>query len=209
MSQRFAFDEWRKSREAAWFTQKEQELVAKLQERQTRQTQRVTIGEAVGIEDEEILHALQELGYTRETVELLYQIPLVQVAWANGKVTAREREWVLKLAGLRGAAPERPAYQQLTEWLENRPSDDFFQTSLRIIGYLLDTLPEKERQSARLNMVNFCTQIAVVSGGILGFGNKISEAERAVIDDIAAELERNHRETAQQVVAASHTPDRV
>jgi hypothetical protein len=140
---------------------------------------------------------------------LLYQIPLVQVAWANGKVTAREREWVLKLAGLRGAAPERPAYQQLTEWLENRPSDDFFQTSLRIIGYLLDTLPEKERQSARLNMVNFCTQIAVVSGGILGFGNKISEAERAVIDDIAAELERNHRETAQQVVAASHTPDRV
>jgi hypothetical protein len=196
MSQRFAFDEWRKSREAAWFTQKEQELVAKLQERQTRQTQRVTIGEAVGIEDEEILHALQELGYTRETVELLYQIPLVQVAWANGKVTAREREWVLKLAGLRGAAPERP-------------SDDFFQTSLRIIGYLLDTLPEKERQSARLNMVNFCTQIAVVSGGILGFGNKISEAERAVIDDIAAELERNHRETAQQVVAASHTPDRV
>ena len=203
MSQRFAWDELRRSREAAWFQQKEQELIEKLQQRSAQRAQRVAIGEAIGIEDEEILRALQELGYTRETVELLYQIPLVQVAWASGSVTTQEREWVLKLAGMRGAALERPAYQQLSDWLENRPSDEFFQTSLRIIGYLLDTLPESERQTARRNLVNFCTQIAIVSGGFLGLGSKVCEGEHETLGQIVAELGSRYPAAVQRYAQSS------
>ncbi len=198
MSQQFAWDELRKSREAAWFQQKEQELVEKLRQRTDQHTQRVAIGEAIGIRDEEILTTLQELGYARETVELLYQVPLVQVAWASGDVTVREREWVLKLAELRGVSPESRAYQQLCDWLERRPSEEFFQTSLRIIGYLFDTLSEKERLTARVNLVNFCTRIAVISGGFLGIGSRICEGEQEALDQIVAELSQRNPEAVQQ-----------
>lgn len=205
MSQQFAWDALRKSREAVWFQQKEQELVEQLRQRADQHTQRVAIGEVIGIKDEEILRVLQELGYDRETVELLYQVPLVQVAWASGSVTLREREGVLKLAELRGIAPESPAYQQLCDWLDHRPSEEFFVTSLRIIGYLFDTLSETERITARVNLVNFCTRIAVLSGGLLGIGSRICEGEQEALDQIVAELEQRNPAAVQRYAVNSET----
>lgn len=192
-----SWEEWRQSQDATWLQQKEQELVTQLR-------QRAAIGAALGIEDGEILRILQELGYDRETVELLYQVPLVQVAWASGSVTPQEHKWVLQLAELRGIAPQSPAWQRLCEWLEHRPSEEFFGTSLRIIGYLFDTLPEEERITARVNLVNFCTRIAVISGGFLGIGSRICEEEQAVLDQIVAELEQRNPEAVQRYAVNFH-----
>lgn len=206
MSQLLTWDELRQSHEAAWLQQKEQELVALLRQRFVHRRPRVTIGEAVGLQDEEVLRVLQELGYSRVMIELFYQIPLVQVAWASGSVTPQEREWVLRLAGLRGATHERPAFQQLSHWLDERPSDEFFQTSLRIIGYLLDVLPDSERRAAQRNLVNFCQQIALMSGGFLGLGSKICEGEQDVLDQIASELNQRNPEAVHSVVKDLEAP---
>ncbi len=200
MSQPLTWDELHQAHEPAWFRQKEQELVELLRQRFVHRLPRVTIGEAVGLQDEEVLRALQEIGYSRAMIELFYQIPLVQVAWASGNVTAQEREWVLKLSGLRGAESDRPAYQQLCDWLDHRPSDEFFHTSLRIISYLLDALPESERGAAQRNLVNFCRQIAIVSGGFLGLGNNVCEGEQEALDKIVRELNQRNPEAVRRVV---------
>ena len=49
--------------------------------------------------------------------------PLVQVARAEGKVTDRERDTVLRLAAARGVEAGSPAHTQLLKWLQERPSD--------------------------------------------------------------------------------------
>jgi len=45
------------------------------------EVERKQMAEAVGADDPKIFQELQELGYTRDTVKLLYLVPLVHVAW--------------------------------------------------------------------------------------------------------------------------------
>ncbi len=151
---------------------------------------------------EEILATLQEMGYTRETVGLLHLVPLVQIAWASGSVTPREREVVLRLCEWRGVEKDSPAWEQLNNWLDERPSDEFFLRTLRIIRHLLD-FRDKERVVGRTDLISFCLRIATVSGGFLGLGNKISEGEQLALDQIVKELTRKNPEAVRQVVEES------
>ena len=146
MSNKDAFSERRRGLEEEYFHKKEKELLEKLRRRMQAEAERGQIAEALGVQDAEILSDLQALGYTRETVALLHLVPLIQVAWADGDVTLRERELILELAGSRGIAEDSNAYQQLVGWLTERPSEQFFQDTLRVIAGLFEALPP-ERQA--------------------------------------------------------------
>ena len=93
--------------------------------------------------------ALQDLGYTSETIPLLPIVPLVEVAWAEGGVADREREMIFKIAEARGVPPDGVAHEMLSHWLENRPSERFFDNSLRAIRVIFDLLPEEQRLAGR------------------------------------------------------------
>jgi hypothetical protein len=204
MSDKESFANRKKGLEEEYFRKKEQELIEKMRRRAELETERREIAEAAGTTSEEILDDLQELGYTRETVErLLHLVPLVQVAWAEGHVTKRERERILEVAGLRGVAEGTPAHQQLTAWLDRRPSDEFFEKTLRIIRHLMQAMFPRERAASRNNLVSYCLSVAAASGGLLGLGNKVSDKEQEVLERIAAELEREHQEAARQVYQES------
>ncbi len=189
--------------EEEYFRKKEQELLEQIRRRTALQAEREELAEATGIADEEILATLREMGYTRETVGLLHLVPLVQVAWASGSVTPRERELVLRLSEWRGVRKDSPAWEQLNNWLDDRPSDDFFLKTLRIIRCLLDFQTVKEQVTGRTDLISFCIRIANASGGFLGVGSKISEGEQAALDQIVEELNRRNPEGAPQVVEES------
>src|SRR6185295_15588229 len=95
------------------------------------ETARQQMEEATGIHDAEVIAALQELGYTPETVQLLHLVPLIQVAWASGDIDPKEREMIIEAALHRGVRPGSPADQQLNEWLAHQPSHEFFVNTLR------------------------------------------------------------------------------
>jgi len=174
-----------KALEDEYFHRKEKELIEKLRQRRAAEAQLKELAAATGIPNEEILQTLQELGYTRDTVALLHLVPLIHIAWVDGSVTSREREMILEAAGLRGVEQSSPAYQQLTEWLDHRPSEEFFDKTLRIISGLLETTPERDQAGAS-SVLSESIRIAGASGGILGFGNKISDEEQALLQRIAA-----------------------
>jgi hypothetical protein len=189
--------------EEEYFRRKEQELVEQIRRRAAKQEERQELAEAVGVADQEILATLQEMGYTRETVLLLHLVPLVQIAWASGRVTPRERELVLRLCEWRGVEKNSPAWEQLNNWLDERPSDEFFLTTLRIIRHLLDFQTVKVRVAGRTDLISFCLRIATVSGGFLGVGSKISEGEQVALDQIVEELTRRNPEAVRQAVEKS------
>ncbi len=188
---------------AEYFNKKEQELVEQIRRRTSKKEERQDLAEAVGVADEEILATLQEMGYTRETVGLLHLVPLVQIAWASGSVTSHEREMVLRLSEWRGVEKDSPAWEQLNKWLDERPSDEFFLRTLRIIRHLLDIQVDKERVVGRTDLISFCLRIATASGGFLGMGSKISEGEQIALDQIVEELTRRNPEAVRQVVEGS------
>jgi Mitochondrial ATPase inhibitor, IATP. len=173
-----------KALEEEYFHRKEKELIEKLRKKSAADAQIKELSEATGIPDEDVLRTLQELGYTPDTVAVLHLVPLIQVAWADRKVTPQEREMILEASSLHGVAGGSAAYLQLTDWLDNRPSDEFFEQTLRIIGTILQTNPEAQGMSGS-DVLADSIRVAEASGGILGFGNKISDEERAMLQRIA------------------------
>ena len=200
MADRDLWDERRRSYESEYFQRRERELLEKLRERGRRERAQKELEEPVGVSDDEVLAALHDLGYTRETVVLLHLVPLLQVAWSDGAVSSAERAGLLEAARLRGVEESSPAYRQLVGWLDKKPLDGFFEDTLRLIGNLLVIMPESESAKHKQDLLSYANAIARASGGILGLGSKISAAEQETLDRIAREIEGAHADAAKKLV---------
>jgi hypothetical protein len=185
------FAERGRSLEEEYFRKREKELIEKMRQHAEAGAERRRLGEQAGVADEEILQDLQALGYTPETVTLLHVVPLVQMAWAEGDVSDRERDLIQEAARARGIAAGSAADQQLSNWLARRPSDDFFEKTLRAIGAVLEAQPAETRAASQKGLLSYCTAIASASGGILGF-RTVSDQERQLLSRISQEFEKSH-----------------
>ena len=190
MTDRDAFAERGRSLEEEYFHRKERELIDKMRVRAAADEQRRRLGEMAGVADEEVLRDLQELGYTPETVMMLYLVPVIQIAWAEGGVSQKERDLIVKAARSRGITEGTPCDQQLNIWLTTRPSDEMFEKSLRAIRTLLQAQSGDAREASEKDLLSLATAIASASGGIVGFG-AVSAEERQILSHINDELKNS------------------
>jgi tellurite resistance protein len=174
-----------KSKEDEFFRNLDRELFRKWPRRLEAERQLNELSAATGIVDREILLELQNLGYDPASATLLHIVPLVQVAWSDGMVNSQERQRISQIAGRWGLDDEDPGWLKLTAYLEDRPSDQFFRLTLRALRAWLETAPREEQERSRRELLADCTSVALVSGGLIGFG-KMSQAERVAIDEIGA-----------------------
>jgi len=178
-----------KSLEADYFNRQERELLEKLRLKGQRERARKELAEATGVSDEKTLNELLELGFDRSTVSLLHLVPLVEVAWAEGFITDRERALIVEAAAARGVSEGAAGWELVTGWLDHRPEEAFFRTATSVIAAMLDSLEPVPRQSSQKDLLELCSLVAGASGGILGFGNKVSQSEQALIERITRELQ--------------------
>jgi ADP-ribose pyrophosphatase YjhB (NUDIX family) len=183
-----------RSLEEEYFYRREQELIQKLRQRGEEEASRRRLAEKTGVADQEILDDLLALGYTPDTLRLLHLVPLVQMAWAEGSVSDGERELIVQAARTHGVDQGSDADRMLAGWLSERPSEAFFEKTLRAVAAILNVQPPEEREASQRDLLSYCSAIASASGGVLGFG-KVSEDERQVLARITRELER-HRASA-------------
>jgi len=188
---KWIFEEIAKGREEAYFIQKEAELIAALRQRAQQQRDRESLADALGVHDEKILSSFEELGFSRDAVAVLHLVPLVQVAWSDDRVTEAERIKIRELAALRAVTPGTPGYATLEKLLDERPPDRVFDLCWRIIRAMFATWPEEKRQVLEDSLPACATEVARVSGGLLGF-KSISAEERAVLQRIAREIGEAH-----------------
>ena len=200
MATKDIFAEREQGFEEEYFLRKERELIEKMRQKRANEMLRQQMEEATGIHDAEALAALQELGYTPETVQLLHVVPLVQVAWASGDIHPKERELVIQAARHRGVMPGSPADQKLNEWLTRQPPHEFFENTLRAIRVFIASLPAEEQEEAQRDLVSYCMRIAEASRSLFGFGI-VSDDERQALEEIAATLSKDREETVNQVLA--------
>ena len=173
-----------RSLEDDYFRKKDRELVEKLQRAAAAETARADISKATGLSDPALADELLALGFTGETVALLPIVPIVQMAWAEGGVSAAERDLIVKFARGRGIAAGSAADTQLSAWMSARPSEEVFTRAGRLIRAMLDS------GGAGLNaddLVAYCENIASASGGVFGIG-KISGEERALLSKLVSDL---------------------
>ena len=184
--------------EDEYFFHLEQRQKKEMRRKAEREEETRGFMEASGIQDPDLARELADAGFDIEAFRLLFLVPLVQVAWSDGHVTSREMQLILKVASLRGFNLGSETHARLAGWLNERPTDRFFKAGLRGVKAILKGRPPAE---ASVDVVWYCTKVAEASGGLLGFGSRVSAEEQAVLTQLTAALESTHGAGVRQVAA--------
>jgi len=166
----------RKALEDQFFQRQDQELLRRLKQTSERQQ----ISEITGITDAAALDAISDAGIGAETLAAIGIVPLVAVAWADGRLESNERRAVLHAARDAGLGQDSPAHAILDRWLEARPGSHLLEAWK---GYVAALSPEV-RQALRADVLGRARRIAEAAGGFLGLGNKVSKDEERVLDEL-------------------------
>ncbi len=186
------------SMEEQFFLKAEAELLEKVRARAAKENERRALGDYHEVDDPELLKAFEEAGYDRDTVHVLHLVPILQVAWADGKISAAERTEILKIAAARDVAEGSAAHRKLLGWLEAPPSADFFKRSMGIIAGLVEVFPEAKRTALHGDVMASALAVASASGGFLGLGGKVSAVEQAMLSTFADTFEKAHQAALQK-----------
>jgi uncharacterized tellurite resistance protein B-like protein len=159
------------------------ELLARVDSGAARIAERQAIAKAVGTTDADIVDRIEQLGLSGDSARILDVLPLVHVAWADGRVQKAERVAVLAVLEARGIPPKSDACLLIEALLEARPSETFLAQSLSIVR---DLAARSGTETA--DIVDLCAKVANASGGLLGFGAKTNDKERTIIGEVAKAL---------------------
>lgn len=167
MSQEFLEDR-KRSLEEAFFAKQNQELVQRLRAKQNRDERTRAVRQASGIDDPEVLARLVDLGLGADTVAALSLVPLIEVAWADGEVQARERQAVLRAAAEVGIEEGSTAAVLLDSWLSRRPDAALLVAWKGFVHQLAAELAPDARRALRDDVLGRARKVAQAAGGLLG-----------------------------------------
>ena len=126
---------------------------------------------------------MEKLGFAGACASAFDLLPLIHVAWADGVIQSRERATILDVLETRGFRPGDEVYTHIESLLEERPSEAYMRESLDLLRDLLG-----DRPASGETVVALCIRVAGAAGGFLGFGNKVCDEERQVLERVAATL---------------------
>ncbi|HSK73319.1 MAG TPA: hypothetical protein VK892_16585 [Pyrinomonadaceae bacterium] len=131
-----------------------------------------------------------ELGYDSDTLPLLFAVPLVQVAWAEGFLQAGERRAILQFVAKLRMNFDDEAFIALSNWCDERPTDEFFAHANDILADWLKLIPEEQSEELREAVFEGCLKVARVSTniGLLRDRKGIRREERHLLREIGDRL---------------------
>jgi len=172
--------------ESLFFKRRDQALLEKIRDNRKNQELIDQLIDASGIKDTAVLQSLIKAGVTADSLIALVMIPLGSVAWADREMQENERAAILSAADTSGIAKDSPASELLSEWLVERPNDELLDAWKGYIAAVKETTDESAFAQLKTTALGTAKAVAESAGGILGFGNKTSEAEQTVLDDLAS-----------------------
>ena len=175
-----------KSLEDEFFRREDKRLLQKLEQMRAADTNREALAKAAGIGNPAVVDKLLELGVKAETVAALALVPLVEVAWADGKLDSRERGVILERARQSGLAADSVEDALLEAWLDRRPDPKLLTAWTHLVRGVSEQLGREESTRLKSDLLDRARAVAAASGGVLGMGSKISSAEAAVLAQLEA-----------------------
>lgn len=140
--------------------------------------------------------ALDELGVDADNFRMLGLLPLVYVAWADGKVQHAERSLIHRLAKMNGWLGD-DGDCLLTEWLDEPPSETYVANGLEVLRSLGAREPADEDSMAAL--ISYCRDVAIAAGGLFGQRDPVTDSETEALSQIAEALGVHGTETWRNI----------
>ncbi len=142
------------------------------------------------LEKDELVASLKKLGINEINYRVISVLPLVLVAWADGKVQQAEKNKIFEIAGKRGLLVGG-GDQVLSEWLDQKPSPSYFDLGFQTLVELARKQrgPGANLSAANLReLIDLSSDVALAAGGLFGHFWTVSEDERQALDRLAATL---------------------
>ncbi len=165
-----------KAHELDYIRAQEARVLARRRAQELRNQRREALARSIGTGDPALVDRLLEAGFEPEAFAAFELLPLVEMAWVDGRVEDAERLAVLEAATGLGLTLGSPAHAQLETWLRVQPAKPLYEAWRSWIG----------RNSARGPDERFLThvrKVAKASGGFLGMA-RVSRRERELIERI-------------------------
>jgi len=173
-----------KTLEDLFFLKQDKKLIEDLHRIEKMKETKKDLSEVSGITNEEILQKLVDLNIRPEIVATLALVPLVEVAWADGKVDEEEKTAVLEAAAESFVSKDSPDFDLLRQWMEHKPNQKLLEAWKHYIKGLCGQLTQHQRNALKKDLIGHARQVAEATGGLLGFGNKISKAEQEMLNKL-------------------------
>jgi len=175
----------KKALEESFFAKENAALIERLKAEEWASVTKAKLAEISGIQDDEVLSKIVDLGIDLGTWAVISLVPLVEVAWADGNVHDKERNAVLAAAEANGILPGSPSYELLQNWLSHRPDGRVMEAWGAYIVELCAGLGAAEIASVKDKVIGRARAVASATGGFLGLGPKISTEEDIVLAELA------------------------
>lgn len=176
-------DDRRKALEDAFFRKENEKLRQELHRKREREASKEALGQASGLEDDDVLDRLTDLGVGADTVAAMSVVPLVAIAWADGRMDTREVDAILKGAAENGITAGSAAYDLLESWTREQPSSGLMETWQSYIQAFCAEISAEQRWRLEESIIGRAQAVAAAAGGFLGIG-KISGEETTVLEQL-------------------------
>lgn len=172
--------------EDEFFRREDERLIERLNELKAAEMTREALAKASGITNPAVLDKLVALGIKGETVTALFMVPLVEVAWADGTLDAKERRAILDRAGDSGVARGSTEYALLEAWLDRQPDSKLLTAWTYLVQGMCEHLGPDGAARLKEGLLERARTVASASGGVFGIGSRVSDAEAAVLAQLEA-----------------------
>jgi hypothetical protein len=174
-----------KALEDQFFQRESERLMKKLKATFEQEVTAEKLKAATGITNPELLERLVGLQVRGETMAAFWLTPLIEIAWADGKLDDKERFLILQAASHTGIDKGSPAHELLEQSLREKPTAERRKVWRAYARDLAGRLDANERRVTREDLIRRTRAVAEASGGFLGMGQKVSANEQKVLDAIA------------------------
>lgn len=183
----------------AFFFKMDQELIELLNRRLLREEKLRSFAKATGIRDEKKLEMLVDAGFELPTLTAFLWVPLVFVAWADGRADELEKQSIIQILTKKGISEQTATLMVNHEWFRKSPNDELWQIWEEFAASTLVSLSQPLRGELIDEIAALCHVVAHASGGFLGFGS-LSPAESRVIERIVESLHKCSELDAKELV---------
>lgn len=185
------FGDRRKALEEEFFRRRDAALLAQRRTEEERRAARAALAAASHITDDVLLDQLVAFGISADTLTALSLVPLVEVAWADGRVENAEKRAILAAATAAGLEETSAGHKLLESCLSERPHSGLRKMWEQYISSICTTLSAEERDALKAELLLQARNVAEAAGGLMGLGSKVSSKEEALLTEIAAAFKRS------------------
>lgn len=174
-------DDRRKAQEEEYFRKQNAEAAARLKAKAEL--------ESVGIQDSSLIDELMKSGYDADSARALFLLPLVDIAWADGRVQKEERLEILRVLDKQSISADSKAYRLVQKWIEAGPSDESFSLAKKLLDPLISSLKKSGVDTSQW-ILEAAERVAGITNSLFGLGATVSKEEKQALTELAQKFKK-------------------